>query len=116
MPDQKGDEGFVIRDHRGVDGDDSGNKGSRQEPPVAEINFSTFILSLGSSVMLNFGDIPDPVTGNKEKNLPMAKQTIDILTILREKTRGNLTEDEEKLFENILAELQMQYVNLLKVA
>lgn len=106
-------EGFVFRDLRGKEkGDEAGGGGEEKDLPALEINFSTFILSLGSSVMLNFGEIPDPITGKKEKNLLMAKQTIDILSLLKEKTKGNLTQDEENLLENLLADLKMQYVGL----
>ena len=81
-----------------------------EEPLLPEINFSTFIFSLSSSALLHFGEIPDPSSGTKEKNLPMAKHTIDILGMLEEKTRGNLTLDEEQLFKNILYDLRMLYV------
>ncbi|MBI3599511.1 MAG: DUF1844 domain-containing protein [Nitrospinae bacterium] len=75
-----------------------------------EVNFTAFILSLSSSAMLHFGDIEDPVSGKKEKNLLMAKHTIDMIDMLREKTKGNLTGDEERLMENILCELKLRYV------
>lgn len=104
-------EGFVFRDLRGKEKEDE-TGGGKEKALDLEINFSTFILSLGSSVMLNFGEVPDPITGKKEKNLSMAKQTIDILSLLKEKTKGNLTEDEENLLENLLADLKMQYVSL----
>jgi hypothetical protein len=87
------------------------NGGSRSEDkPLPEINFATFILSLSSSAMLHFGDIEDPISGKKEKNLTIAKQTIDMIDMLREKTKGNLSKDEERLMENILYELKMRYV------
>ncbi|MBI3813822.1 MAG: DUF1844 domain-containing protein [Nitrospinae bacterium] len=60
--------------------------------------------------MLHFGDIEDPVSGKKEKNLLMAKHTIDMIDMLREKSKGNLTGDEERLMENILCELKLRYV------
>lgn len=83
----------------------------KKEPvKLPEINFPSFILSLSSSALLHFGDIPDPVSGKKERNLPMAKQTIDILGILKEKTRGNLTNDEEQLLDNLLHDLRIKYV------
>ena len=81
-----------------------------EETQLPEINFSTFIFSLSSSALLHFGEIPDPSSGNKVKNLPMAKHTIDILGMLEEKTKGNLTPDEEQLFKNILYDLRMLYV------
>lgn len=88
------------------------NAGSSKERdiPIPEINFATFILSLSSSAMLHFGDIEDPVSGKKERNLTIAKQTIDMIDMLREKTKGNLTKDEEGLMENILYELKLRYV------
>ena len=81
-----------------------------EETQLPEINFSTFIFSLSSSALFHFGEIPDPSSGTKKKNLPMAKHTIDILGMLEEKTKGNLTPDEEQLFTNILYDLRMLYV------
>ena len=70
-----------------------------KEPPLQfpEINFATFVASLMQSTLLQLGAIEDPTTGTKNKNLPMAKQTIDILSMLQEKTAGNLSEEEENL-------------------
>lgn len=75
-----------------------------------EINFSTFILSLASSVQINLGLIPHPVTNKSEVNLSSAKQTIDILGMLDEKTKGNLSKEEEQIMRQLLYELRMQYV------
>jgi hypothetical protein len=83
-------------------------------PPLPDVTFSSFILSLSSSALFHFGEIPDPVTNKKEKNLPMAKQTIDILGILREKTTGNLLKEEDSLFENLLYDLRMRYIEETK--
>jgi hypothetical protein len=77
---------------------------------LPKINFATFIFSLNSSVLVQLGLIEDPSTGKKTKNLPLAKQTIDILGMLEEKTRGNLTKDEETMLKNILYDLRMIYV------
>ncbi|MDY6837554.1 MAG: DUF1844 domain-containing protein [Thermodesulfobacteriota bacterium] len=77
---------------------------------LPEVNFATFVFSLSSSAILHFGEIPDPATGAKNTNLPMAKHTIDILGMLEEKTKGNLTEDESQLLKNILYDLRMRYV------
>lgn len=77
---------------------------------LPEINFATFIFSLNTSVLVQLGVIEDPSTGKKAKNLILAKQTIDILGMLEEKTRGNLTEDEENMLKNILYDLRMIYV------
>ena len=83
----------------------------KQAPPKDfELNFSTFVLSLTSSAFYHLGDIPDPLTGKKEENLPAVKQTIDILIMLNEKTKNNLDADEAKLMEQLIYELQVKYV------
>ena len=79
--------------------------------PLPAVNFSSFIVSLSSSVLFHFGEIPDPVTNKKQRNLPMAKQTIDILGMIEEKTRGNLTKDEDALLKNLLQDLRFRYVS-----
>jgi hypothetical protein len=82
--------------------------------PPLEINFSSFIFSLGTSALLHLGEVPDPATQKVEKDLPLAKQTIDILGMLKEKTRGNLTADEEKLIDNLLADLRWRFIREAK--
>ena len=59
---------------------------------------------------MHLGAIPDPNTGKTEKNLPLAKQTIDLLGVLREKTRNNLDSEEENLFDHLLYDLRMAYI------
>ncbi len=83
---------------------------ARREKALPEINFITFVISLSSQAMLCFGDFPDPVTRKTEKNLPLAKQTIDILSMLQEKSKGNLNPEEHQLLENVLYELRMRYI------
>jgi hypothetical protein len=83
---------------------------TEEQAPLPEVNFSTFVFSLSSSAIFHFGEIPDPTTGKKETNLPMAKQTIDILGMLEEKTKGNLTDDESEFLKNVLYDLRMRYV------
>ncbi len=83
----------------------------KESPPQDfELNFSTFVLSLTSSAFYHLGDIPDPLTGKKEENLPAVKQTIAILIMLKEKTKNNLEADEAKLLEQLIYELQMKYM------
>ena len=83
----------------------------QQEAETApSLDFSTFVISLASSAQVNLGAIPHPETNQTSQNFPAAKQMIDILGILKEKTKGNLTPDEEKLFENLLYDLRMRYV------
>ena len=83
--------------------------------PLPEINFASFILSLHTSVLFHFGDLKDPVTEKTARNLPAAKQTIDLISMLQEKTAGNLDEYDKKLCEEILFELRMRYVKELKL-
>jgi len=83
----------------------------KSQPPI---NFSTFVLSLSSSAAMSMGGYQDPVSGHIPKNLEIAKQSIDILGIIHEKTKGNLAEDEEKLLDSALYELRMRYVEEVK--
>jgi hypothetical protein len=84
----------------------------REEPtPLPEINFATFVISLSSSALIHLGIAPDPMTGEQTKDLTIAKQTIDMLAMLQEKTRGNLTEEEAQLMESMLYDLRMRYVD-----
>jgi hypothetical protein len=83
----------------------------RKEPAaLPEINFATFVVSLSSSALIHLGMAPDPITGEQKKDLAIAKQTIDMLAMLQEKTRGNLTEDEAQLMESMLYDLRLRYV------
>lgn len=79
--------------------------------PEQELTFTAFIFSLASSAAIHFGDLPDPVTGGKsEPNLEGAAQMIEILGLLEQKTRGNLTAEERQLLEQLLFELRMRFV------
>ncbi len=75
-----------------------------------EIDFSSFIMSLATSVLIALGENPDPVSGETSVNLQLARDTIRILEIIEEKTRGNLMEEERRLLENILFDLRFKYV------
>jgi len=81
-----------------------------EEGPLPEINFTSLILSLSTSALIQLGEIEDPFTQKQSKNLPIAKQTIDLIGMLKEKTKGNLTPEEEKFIEQILFDLRMRYV------
>ena len=88
-------------------------EGEEESAQFPEINFPTFVASLNASALVHLGVIEDPATGSKSKNLPMAKQTIDILSMLEEKTEGNLTPDEKNMLQNILYDLRILYVKEL---
>ncbi|MDA8124746.1 MAG: DUF1844 domain-containing protein [Deltaproteobacteria bacterium] len=90
------------------------NAPPRQNAPLPEMTFANFIFSLSTTAMYHFGDIPDPGTQETHKNLPAAKQTIDILTILRAKTEGNLDANEKELLDGVLFELRMRFVKEMK--
>jgi hypothetical protein len=83
---------------------------AEEKAPLPEINFPSFMLSLSTSAMYHFGDFPDPVSKETKKDLAAAKQTIDILNMLKEKTEGNLDDGEKELLDGILFELRMRYV------
>jgi len=113
--------GFTVTDRRGFESDGSrrdvedpqgedaqpGEWGEQRRLP--ELDFSTFVLSLSTSVMVHLGEAPHP-DGATRKELPLAKQTIDILAMLRDKTRGNLSTDETRLLDELLYDLRLRYV------
>ena len=76
----------------------------------ARIDFSSFILSLGQTALIQMGEETDPITNRREKNLPQAKEMIDLIELLQEKTMGNLTREEEVLMQNLIYTLKMRYV------
>jgi hypothetical protein len=126
------EKGFVIKDKRSFD--EKGElkeKESEQKPkkaeqkeqapkkepersPLPEVNFTSLIFSLSSTALFHLGEIPDPQTGKKEKDLPLAKHAIDTIAVLKEKTKGNLTEEEQKFVENVLTDVRWRYVNAAK--
>ena len=129
------EKGFVIKDKRSFDdkgelrdeapaqeekepGKDEQKKDSEDEeskrPPLPEANFTSLIFSLSSSALVNLGEVPDPNTGKKQKDLQIAKHTIDIIAMLKEKTVGNLTEEEDKFLEAVLADIRWRFVNASK--
>jgi hypothetical protein len=131
MEEKKKDSGFVIKDkrHFGESSDDKPQEESMkaaaeekqpgEEEPIQThddghnypiINFTNFVLSLSTSALFHFGDFPENEGGTPQKNLPAAKQTIDILDMLREKTKGNLDKNESDLIQGVLYELKMRYV------
>jgi hypothetical protein len=87
---------------------------SEQSSISSGISFMAFVLSLAHTAAVHFGDMPDPVSGAREANLPAAQQMIDILALLEEKTRGNLTAEERQLLDQILFELRMRFVEAAK--
>jgi hypothetical protein len=124
----EGERGFRVTDRRRFS--ESGEfRNDAPEEPVATppqpaapelpneaepVNFSTFVLGLSTQALLLLGEMPDPATGQVVRDFPAAKQVIDILGLLRDKTRNNLEQGEDKLFESILYDLRMRYVELVR--
>ena len=126
--------GFVIKDRRSFDeAGELKEKGPEEEvekkeeeakqeaktekterPPLPKVNFNSLIFSLSSSAILHFGEIPDPNTGEKKKDLALAKHTIDTIAMLKEKTAGNLTDEEQRFLDSVLTDLRWQYVKRCK--
>jgi hypothetical protein len=80
---------------------------------MSELSFTAFVISLASSAAIHFGDVPDPNTGRVSAvNLEGATQMIDILTLLEQKTKGNLTAEERSVLEQVLYELRMRFVEV----
>ncbi len=78
---------------------------------MSDLTFTAFVLSLATTAAVHFGDLPDPVSGQaSEPNLDGAEQMIDILALLDEKTRGNLTAEERQVLEQVLYELRLRFV------
>jgi hypothetical protein len=130
---RKEDRGFVVIDRRGRSEEPAagarpaasatapGREPQRPpEPPRAgpdrelpRIDFATFVLSLSTSALHHLGLVPDPETNQPGPvNKLYARQTIDTLELLQEKTRGNLDAEEERLLEGLLYELRMRYVEV----
>ena len=79
--------------------------------PQPQLSFTAFVLSLASTAAIHFGDLPDPISGKtSEPNLEGATQMIEILSLLEQKTRGNLTAEEREVLGQVLYELRVRYV------
>ena len=128
---------FMIRDRRSSASESAdepaqqaekeGTEGGRQQPSAVpetdahqetasppEIDFSSFVLSLATTVQMSLGTIPNPQTNIQAQNLPAAKQMIDIINMLKEKTKGNLSSEEQALIDSILYNLRMHYIRILE--
>ena len=122
------EQGFVIRDRRASGGTDAppvtasaahvstpagmSPPESSQSTPPPPVTFSSFVISLGSSSLMLMGEQLDPQQPSMPVNLPQAKEIIDLLSVLEEKTNGNLTSDEQTVLRDMLYALRMKYVTL----
>jgi Domain of unknown function (DUF1844) len=94
----------------------TGETNPNEEAPhvLPPLDFSTFVLSLASTAMVHLGQVPGPEGEDLKRDLPAAKQAIDMLSMLEEKTRGNLDESEQKLLQSVLYDLRVAYVDAQK--
>jgi hypothetical protein len=89
----------------------AGSPGSRELP---RIDFATFVLSLSHGALVHLGDAPDPSGVKSAPDLELARQSIDLLSLMEEKTRGNLTGEEERMLANVLSDLRLRFVEVSK--
>ena len=129
------EKGFILKDRRAFDdkGDlkekteeeereapkkeavrENAKREEAERGPLPEVNFSSLILSLSSSALLHMGEIADPYTGEKKKDLALAKHSIDTIAMLKQKTEGNLLDEEKKLLEGVLTDLRWRYVRAVE--
>jgi hypothetical protein len=122
--DENEQRGFKVTDRR-IFAPEGGEENAPSPEPAAaapkakgaqgalpEVDFSTLVLSLSTSALLHLGQVPpEPGAEPSPPNLPLAKQSIDLLALLQQKTRGNLTRDEDQLLGNLLYDLRLRYVN-----
>jgi Domain of unknown function (DUF1844) len=122
------EQGFVIRDRRASGGTEAPpvtassahaspsvetpHPESSQSAPLPPVTFSSFVISLGSSSLMLMGEQLDPQQPSIPVNLPQAKEIIDLLSVLEDKTKGNLTSDEQTVLRDMLYALRMKYVTL----
>jgi hypothetical protein len=102
MSEQKRGETFVMKGE------------APSKAPESSITFSTFLIGLASSALIHLGEAPNPETGRAERDLLLARQSLDLLGMLHDKTRGNLTSEEQQLFDNLLADLRLRFVGASK--
>ena len=87
---------------------------ARRRAPLPPVDFSGLIVSLAQAAMMHLGQLPDPKTGERRRDMELARHTIDTIAMLKDKTRGNLSEEEQKLLDHTLTDLRLAYVQLNK--
>jgi len=132
MEDRDDKPGFTVTDRRRFTDEATQREADAAPPATAEfesaatassrpsdlepVTFSTFVLGLSTQALLHLGEIESPLAGKVERDLTAAKDIIDVLGILREKTRNNLEQAEERLLDSILYDLRMRYVELVRAS
>lgn len=118
--DERAPAGAASAAGEAVRGGPSGPDPEREPQPLnappgsRQIDFTTFVFSLGSSALIHLGEAPDPDSGVRARNLPLAQETIDLLALLQTKTRGNLTPEEDRFLGALLYDLRMRFLEAAK--
>lgn len=131
MTKEQDEQGFKVTDKRGFQEDGKTSDASsetketpagasssaaektpaeRESPPMPPIDFPSYLLSYYTQGLVLLGEVPNPYTNKKEEDVEAARHTIDILTMLEQKTKGNLTKEEQQLLETVLYELRMKFM------
>lgn len=111
------DQDFKINDKRGATQEPSTSEDPKMDQQkTSDIGFANLIVSLGTSAMIHMGMIENPATKQKEKDLSSARQEIDLIMMLKDKTKGNLTDPEQKVIDQVIKELQIRYVDASKTS
>ena len=108
---KQGESSFRVTDKRGSKRDEPAPE-PPEGVPAPPLDFTTFLLSLASTAMIQMGATAHPETGQVSPEPELARQTIDLLGMLREKTRGNLTDEESKFFDALLYDLRVHFVEM----
>jgi hypothetical protein len=118
-PDKSGDEKAAAAESNKQDAEGAKHATSGaatslgQDEHDSAVDFPSFVISLATQALVMLGEIPHPETNLVAKNIPAARQTIDILAMMEEKTKGNLSEDEKQLLEEVLSSLRLTFVRQL---
>lgn len=122
MTKEKEEEGFRVTDKRGFREESDGKApefsgkaedkaaGPQDSPPGPPIDFTSYVLSYYTQGIVFLGKVPNPYTNKKEEDVEAARHIIDLLSMLEQKTKGNLTNEEKQLLENVLYELRMEFM------
>jgi len=122
MTKEQEEQGFRVTDKRGFQDDGAPHdpepesqpaqesKSEQTAPPPPPIDFPSYVLSYYTQGLVLLGEVPNPYTNKKEEDVEAARHTIDILTMLEEKTKNNLGKDEQQLLESVLYELRMKFM------
>jgi len=91
--------------------EDAGSREEQAPEGAGDVGFETFVMGMGTNALVHLGAVPHPETGEPQQSMELAKHTIDLLAMLEDKTRGNLTERERQVLQATLYDLRMRYLD-----